>query len=260
VSSSEYLIAEGDKLHEQLHDLASCSPMSQLTDPVSGMAIDVLPQRLEFAQTDLKAMSVRGPSALSSSSSSSSSASAASGDDPVASTTMDVVVEVNHDEIKARPVADNVRWRYLPHTADIQLHSWGATLKEAFEGQIISMINYVTDLRYVDIKESKLITVNAHDMNSLLYAFMDEFLNEFNTHDMVCKRVTIKDMQTMGETFKIKALFEGEKFDSKKHQQGTEIKAITYSNMQILQNPHTDTNNDDVSANHDVDIYTIVDI
>jgi SHS2 domain-containing protein len=39
------------------------------------------------------------------------------------------------------------------------------------------------------------------------------------------------------EEFRIKCSCFGEPFDLKKHPQGTEVKAITYSAMQIVQNP-----------------------
>jgi SHS2 domain-containing protein len=37
--------------------------------------------------------------------------------------------------------------------------------------------------------------------------------------------------------FKIKAVGYGETFDIAKHPQGTEVKAITYSNLQVHDNP-----------------------
>lgn len=50
------------------------------------------------------------------------------------------------------------------------------------------------------------------------------------------------------ETFKISARGWGEQFDTKKHPPGTEVKAITYSNMQIYDEP----------SNHC--LYVIIDI
>ena len=31
-----------------------------------------------------------------------------------------------------------VRYEYLDHTADVQIHSWGATLEEAFAQQVVA--------------------------------------------------------------------------------------------------------------------------
>ncbi len=37
----------------------------------------------------------------------------------------------------------------LDHTADVQCHSWGATMKAAFENMAPCMFNYMTDLAKV---------------------------------------------------------------------------------------------------------------
>ena len=84
-------------------------------------------------------------------------------------------------------------------------------------------------------------------MLSLLFALMDEFLFVFSTEDFVCKALSIIELDL--ESFKIVAIGHGEKFSLSKHPQGTEIKAITYSNMQVL-NTTPDR----------VDVYVIVDI
>eukprot|EP00051_Salpingoeca_urceolata_P023307 m.392991 g.392991 ORF g.392991 m.392991 type:complete len:193 (-) comp20088_c7_seq1:88-666(-) len=141
------------------------------------------------------------------------------------------------------------KFEYLDHTADIQIHAWGETLKEAYEQAVVGMFGYITELDGVDIDPQQAIEfeVEGHDHLSLLFALMDEFLFRFCAEEeVVCKRVCIQEFDT--ENFKIKVRGEGEKFDLKKHEQGTEIKAITYSNMQIHQDKPTH------------DIYVIVDI
>jgi SHS2 domain-containing protein len=131
---------------------------------------------------------------------------------------------------------DGDSYEYLDHTADVQCHTWGATLKDAFQVMIPCMFNYMTDLSRVDIdpKATIELEVEAHDMQSLLFRYMDEFLFRFCSDGFCCKQVTIIEFDR--EKFKIKARGEGEKWDPSKHPQGTEIKAITYSNMQIIEN------------------------
>lgn len=64
----------------------------------------------------------------------------------------------------------------LDHTADVQLHAWGDTLEEAFEQCAVAMFNYITELDKVEILEDHEIEANGHDMMSLLFHFLDEFL------------------------------------------------------------------------------------
>lgn len=84
-------------------------------------------------------------------------------------------------------------YEYLDHTADVQCHSWGSTLVEAFENMAPCMFNYMTDLSTVDIDEGQTITltVKGHDLHSLLFSFMDELLFRFSTDAFVCVKAKI---------------------------------------------------------------------
>lgn len=90
------------------------------------------------------------------------------------------------------------KFEYLDHTADVQLHAWGETLREAFENVALCMFNYMTPL----------------------------------------KGIIVDPAQTR----------EGERFDRERHACGTEVKAITYSAMQINEAPG------------DAEVFVIVDI
>lgn len=64
-------------------------------------------------------------------------------------------------EYMAQP-PDLVRdFEHLEHTADVQLHSWGASLEDAASQLIISMFGYITDLGKVNIKECRAISVQG---------------------------------------------------------------------------------------------------
>lgn len=79
------------------------------------------------------------------------------------------------------------------------------------------------------------------------YAMLDEFLFRFSTDDcVVCCEAKVLSIDR--DTWTLKVRGKGESWDPKKHPQGTEIKAITYSNMQI---------HEDKSTN---DVYVILDI
>eukprot|EP00050_Salpingoeca_kvevrii_P001746 m.178194 g.178194 ORF g.178194 m.178194 type:complete len:142 (-) comp10446_c0_seq11:2289-2714(-) len=139
------------------------------------------------------------------------------------------------------------KYEYLDHTADIQLHAWGDTLEEALEQTVVAMFGYMTNLDKIELSETVEFSVAGHDMCSLLFALLDEFLFRFSAEDfMVCKEVKIVNLDL--ENWKIDVQGTGEPFDLAKHEQGTEVKAITYSNMQIHKDRPTH------------DIYVIVDI
>ncbi|XP_077280452.1 protein archease [Temnothorax americanus] len=132
-----------------------------------------------------------------------------------------------------------VKYEYLDHTADVQLHAWGDTMDEAFEQCAIAMFNYMTDLERVEMTQVRHIEADGDDMESLLFHFLDELLFMFSAEPyMVAKKVKITEFDR--QRFKIKATAYGEEFAIGKHTQGSEVKAITYSAMQIYERPRVD--------------------
>ncbi|XP_066598535.1 protein archease-like [Prorops nasuta] len=137
-------------------------------------------------------------------------------------------------------ILPQIKYEYLDHPADVQLHGWGDTLEEAFEQCAVAMFGYMTDLERVEIKNAYVIEAEGHDMPSLLFHFLDELLFMFSAEPfLVAKKVKITEFDR--QNFKIKARASGEEFKIGKHTQGAEIKAITYSAMQIYDHPETET-------------------
>jgi len=113
------------------------------------------------------------------------------------------------------------------------------------------MFGYITELDTVSECKSETITVQGHDMESALYNFLDEWLFTFNADPFfVPFKIEItkfirnrKETQIQNQTelednednIEIEAIGFGETFDLQKHPQGTEVKAITYSAMQIYE-------------------------
>jgi SHS2 domain-containing protein len=148
-------------------------------------------------------------------------------------------------------------YEYLDHTADVQCHTWGPTLEMAFEAMAPCMFNYMTDL--TDITEDSAcvveFTITGHDLKSLLFNYMDEMLFRFCTDGLCIRRLEVLEQidpagtatgrwtgedeaeegpsTEKGPELKCVCRAHGCTFDRSKHVQGTEIKAITYSNMQV---------------------------
>ncbi|CAI9722090.1 Hypothetical predicted protein [Octopus vulgaris] len=140
-----------------------------------------------------------------------------------------------------------IKYEYLDHPADVQIHSWGTTLQESFEQAAMAMFAYMTNIDTVDMVERQEIKASGDDLLGLLYHFLDEFLFLFCAEPFFIVR-KVKILEFDLENLTIHAEGYGEEFDLDKHPQGTEVKAITYSNMQI---------HDKVEDN---DIFVIIDI
>jgi len=68
-------------------------------------------------------------------------------------------------------------------------------------------------------------------MHSVLFAFLDELLFVFSTDFFCCKEIEVTSFDR--STWTIHFVGRGQTFDRATHQQGTEVKAITYSAMQV---------------------------
>jgi SHS2 domain-containing protein len=77
------------------------------------------------------------------------------------------------------------------------------------------------------------VSVEAHDMHSLLFAFLDELLFRFHTSMCVCREIQVLEIDRV--RWRLTCRARGETFVDGVHEQGTEIKAITYSAMQIVE-------------------------
>lgn len=137
-------------------------------------------------------------------------------------------------------------WEYLDHTADVQIHSWGSDLANAYGAAVVGMSSYMVELCEISSDSNVNVHVQGHDQQSLLFNLMDECLYIFHTEQFVTKRVKVESLDTF--TWEMNITLYGGTFDPSQHSQGTEVKAITYSNMQILSKPTR------------VDTFVIVDI
>jgi SHS2 domain-containing protein len=142
------------------------------------------------------------------------------------------------------------KYEYLDHTADVQLHSWGDSLKESFEQIAMSMFGYMTEIDKIEMKteqEIEILLDAEDDILNLVFKWLDEWLFLFSAEPFFIPR-KIDIIEFDAERGYIKAIGYGEQFDINKHPQGTEVKAITYSNMQVHKDKPTN------------DIYVIIDI
>uniref|UniRef100_A0A3P9K0Z0 Protein archease n=1 Tax=Oryzias latipes TaxID=8090 RepID=A0A3P9K0Z0_ORYLA len=107
---------------------------------------------------------------------------------------------------------------------ECRIHSWGDSLEEAFEQCAMGMFGYMTDTETVEPLDTVEVESEGEDMESLLFHFLDDWLYKFSADLFFVPRVSILFIRSIGW---------GEEFSISKHPQGTEVKAITYSAMQI---------------------------
>lgn len=107
-------------------------------------------------------------------------------------------------------------------------------MEEAFEQCAMAMFGYMTDTETVEPLDTVEVEAEGHDMLSLLFHFLDEWLYKFSANEFFIPR-EVKVLYIDRMQFKIRSIGWGEEFSLPKHPQGTEVKAITYSAMQICE-------------------------
>jgi SHS2 domain-containing protein len=150
------------------------------------------------------------------------------------------------------------KWEYLDHTADVLVHSWGDSAEEAFGQSALALWSHIVDRPFIQYNHGvcppRIISAFGKDLIDLLFNFLDACLYAYGEEYFLCKRLKVTyfgpaRMMPIDKAYVngdsshlvdgllcIRAHCFGELFDVKKHSshQGTEVKAITYSAMQIF--------------------------
>ena len=128
---------------------------------------------------------------------------------------------------------EETRYRYIEHPSDVGFEAYGATLEELFANAAHAMYSFMTDVDAIEETEERALTVNAEDLYSLMFDWLDELLFLFEAESLVMNEFNIK---VDASTFSIKGECSGGKFDPEKHESGTIIKAVTYNMMEVKKN------------------------
>jgi SHS2 domain-containing protein len=133
----------------------------------------------------------------------------------------------------------------------------------------LAMFGYMTDLR--DVHEDQSVeppTVHGHDVQSIVFCFLQEWLSIFHETGFVPRNVHIDRMEvetsaevaTAGqERWTVYSIGWGELYDPSIHVPGTEVKAVTYSNLQVVQTSQNEDTTGEKGEDR-FDIWVIVDI
>ncbi|MFW9878486.1 MAG: archease [Candidatus Thorarchaeota archaeon] len=125
-------------------------------------------------------------------------------------------------------------FEFKDHTADIRVKSWGRNLEEAIAQTALSLMATITpNLKKISRDIEKKIEIVSEDKYALCFDFLSEFLFLFDVEELVFSDILVNTIEKIENKYRLNAIAKGEKFDKDKHEIGTEVKAITYSFMNI---------------------------
>ncbi len=119
-------------------------------------------------------------------------------------------------------------YEYFETTADIGIIAYGKNLNELFENAAKAVFNLMCNLEKVSPKEKKEIVVEEEEIDLLLVAWLSSLLAYKDIYNMMFSkfRVEIKNKyRLVGEAYGEEA--------SESHELRTEVKAVTYHNLEI---------------------------
>ena len=120
-------------------------------------------------------------------------------------------------------------YKYIEHTADAKFQAFGKTLEEAFTNAALATFNIMTDTTKVKPNIKKEIKIGAHDMNALLYDFLDELLFFLDTEGFLLNK--IENIKIDTENFKLEATALGD--SHKGYEVHGNVKSPTYNDMKV---------------------------
>ena len=127
-------------------------------------------------------------------------------------------------------------FEFIEHTADAGLLVRGDSLISLFTNaahglfEMIAVVNSIDEVSEIDIH------VQANTIEALIVAWLDELNYRHETEEMFFKRVEILNLNST----ELSAKVYGEPTNFDKHVVYTEIKAVTYHQLYVKQNPNGD--------------------
>ena len=119
-----------------------------------------------------------------------------------------------------------LKFRFLPHTADIKFRAYGKTLEEAFANSCLAVSSVLSNGNKINSKKEKKVKVEGGDNKSILRNLLEEIVYLFDAENFI----TVKAKVEFDETArKLRAVFFGD--SSENYSNLDHIKSVTYSEM-----------------------------
>lgn len=125
-------------------------------------------------------------------------------------------------------------FKYLEHITDAYIEAWGDSLEEAFSYAATATINVMFEIKNVRGTSKIYFQVEGEDYLELLFNWLEKVLLLISIDNQVISSFEIK-ISKLDTKYRLTAQGMAEAIDISKHNYRTEIKGITYHEMEVLQ-------------------------
>ena len=121
------------------------------------------------------------------------------------------------------------RYETFDHTADMGIRIFGRTVEEVYVNAAYALFDQLIDLRKVGDGAIHEISVEGADREDLLIRWLGELLFLCQGRGYLFKEFSILHLDSNS----LRAIARGEIFDPSRHRFKTEIKAVTYHQVEV---------------------------
>jgi SHS2 domain-containing protein len=130
-------------------------------------------------------------------------------------------------------------WETLDHTADLGFRAWSPTLQGLFTEAATAVLSLGVALDRVRQAAEREVRLEGIDAEELFVSWLQELLFLWTVEGFVGCRFELKIHPPEGQesqgTWRLTGLVSGEAWDPERHEAYTDIKAVTYHNLDIRQ-------------------------
>ncbi len=123
------------------------------------------------------------------------------------------------------------RFEILDHTADIGIIVHGENLKALFENAGEAFFHLITDLRKVKRRIERQINIGGESLDRLMVDWLSELLYLHDAENLLFRGFEVDSVGEDG----LKAIAKGELFQEGVHVIKTQVKAVTYHQIEVRQ-------------------------
>ena len=124
-------------------------------------------------------------------------------------------------------------YHLIDHTADFGIQVFGSDSQELFTNAALALFDVITEINLVNGRDTFNISVSGDDWPDLMINWLREILYLWNGREMLVKSVQILSLSEN----KIFAKICFDAYMPDRHTINTEIKAVTYHQIQVKSSP-----------------------
>jgi SHS2 domain-containing protein len=126
-----------------------------------------------------------------------------------------------------------MKYKLIDHTADFGIHVYGADPEALFINAAEALFDVITEVEGLKSHDSCKITVSGDDWSDLMVNWLREVLYLWNGRERLVKSVHVNSLTE--NRLSAKLVFDP--FDPRRHVIKTEVKAVTYHQIQVKRSP-----------------------